>query len=214
MAVTPLKDIVVSSDLELTPEVLGDLASATVLAALKADKVTLTGCAAVTQNAQLLIVTGKLTDFVGRKAANIDVRLYLFEVPTIQATTERHALLLSGELPADYHVNDLWNAYASGGPSAVTKVLGGSTFVDQLMLLSSLDYHSTSYIHPPFPPAQDKLSQSQQTFIVKLAKQLSYVTRGFTYWITTSLVDQTTQDALALLSANAIFQPQTFLSQT
>jgi hypothetical protein len=214
MAVTPLNEIVVSSDLELTPDVLGDLASATVLAALKVEKVTLTVCAAVTQNAQLLIVTGKLADFVGRKAANLDVRLYLFEVPTIQATTERHALLLIGELPADYHVNDLWNAYASGGPSAVTKVLGSSTFVDQLLLLSTLDYHSTSYIHPPFPPAQDKLSSSQQTFIANLAKQLSYVTRGFTYWIKTSLVDQTTQDALALLSANAIFQPQTFLSQT
>jgi len=214
MADTPLNEIAVTSDLELTPEVLGDLAHATVLAALKAEKITLTGCAAITQNAQLLIVTGKLADFVGRKAANVDVRLYLFEVPTIQASTERHALLLIGELPADYHVTDLWNAYASGGPSAVTKVLGGSTFVDQLLLLSSLDYHSTSYIHPSFPPAQDKLSSSQQTFIANVAKQLNYVTRGFTYWIKTSLADATTKDALALLSANAIFQPQTFLSQT
>ncbi len=214
MADTPLNDIAVTSDLELTSDVLGDLASATVLAALKAEKVTLTGCAAVTQNAQLLIVTGKLTDFAGRKGANVDVRLYLFNVPTIQATTERHALLLIGELPADYHVNDLWNAYASGGPSAVTKVLGNSTFVDQLLLLSTLDYNSAGYIHPPFPPAQDKLSASQQTFIANLAKQLSYVTQGFTYWIKTNLVDQATQQALALLSANAIFQPQTFLAQT
>ena len=214
MAVTPINDIKVTSDLQLTAEVLGDLASATVLAALKVEKVTLNGCVAVTQNAQLLIVTGKLSDFVGRKGANVDVRLYLFEVPTIQASTERHALLLIGELPADYHVNDLWNAYASGGPSAVTKVLGNSTFVDQLLLLSTLDYHSTSYIHPTFPPAQDNLPAAQQAFIGKLAKELSYVTQGFTYWIKTNLVDQATQDALALLSANAIFQPQTFLSQT
>jgi hypothetical protein len=166
MADTPLNDITVTSELELTPQVLGDLAKATVLAALKAEKVTLTDCAVVTQNAQLLIVTGKLTDFVGRKAANVDVRLYLFEVPTIQATTERHALLLIGELPSDYHVNDLWNAYASGGPSAVTKVLGNSTFVDQLLLLSSLDYHSTSATNIHRQPRQTTKLRNARIYLL------------------------------------------------
>jgi hypothetical protein len=222
MAVTPLNDINVTSNLALTADVLGDLASATVLAALKASSVTLTGCQAVTQNAQRLIVKGTLPDFVGGNGASVPVRLYLFEVTTIQAATERHALLLIYDLPANYHVEDLWNAYATGGPSAVTKILSGSTFADRMLLLSTLDYDNVVYIDPPFPPAQDKLPTPQQTFIAGLAKKQSYVTRGFTYRVTTSLLGTTllpgTQftlaDALGELSATAVCQTQMFLSQT
>jgi len=43
MAVTPLNDIKVTGSLDLTTDVLGDFASAAVLAALKASDVTLTG---------------------------------------------------------------------------------------------------------------------------------------------------------------------------
>ncbi len=222
MPVTGLDKINVGSTLALTADVLGDLAQGTALAALKAPGVTLTGCRAVTQNAHLLIVTGTLVDFVGRAGANVPVRLYLFEVPTIQATTERHALLLICGLPADYRVDDLWNAYAAGGPSAVTKILSGSTFAGRMLLLSSLDYDNGRYIDPPFPPALDNLHPPQQAFIAGLAGELSYVTRGFTYRIATSLVGSTPvpgtpftlHDALETLSATSVCQPQTFLSQT
>jgi len=209
-AVTPLNDIKVTGNLALTADVLGDFACGIVLTALKASSVTLTGCTVVTQNAQRLIVKGTLVDLIDRKGANVTVRLYLFEVPTIQATTERHALLLIGPLPNDYHVDDLWNSYATGGRSAVTTILSGSTFVDQTLLLSSLDYDNASYIDPPFPPAQDK--HAPPAFIASLAKKQSYVTRGFTYWISTTLLAMT--DALALLVPTFVSKPQTFLSQT
>lgn len=222
MAVTALNDIDVTGNLALTADVLGDFALNTVLAALKASSVTLTGCKALTQNAQLLIVCGTLADLIDHKGANVSVRLYLFEVPTTLAATERHALMLIGPLPADYHVDHLWNSYATDGPSAVTKVLSGSAFVDRMLLLSSLDYDNPSYIDPPFPPAQDKLCPAQQTFIAGLAGKQSYVTRGFTYWIKTGLDGDTVvpgtefklKDALSVLSATSICQTQTFLSQT
>ena len=222
MAVTPLNNINVTSSLALTAEVLGDSALDTVLTALKAASVTLTNCQVVTQNAQLLIVTGTLADFTGHSGTNVSVRLYLFEVATIQATTERHALLLISDLPATYKVEDLWNAYATDGPSTVTKILTGSTFAEQMLLLSSLDYNSVNYIHPPFPPSQDKLPAPQQAFIDGLAKKQSYVTRGFTYLVKTSLAGGTTlpgtdftlQDSLGALSATSVCQTQTFLSQT
>jgi hypothetical protein len=213
MPVTALNDIGVTSNLALTAEVLGDFALNTVLAALKASSVTLTDCKAITQNAQLLIVCGKLADLIDCRGANVGVRLYLFEVPTTLATTERHALLLIGPLPADYRVDHLWNSYATGGPSAVTKVLSGSKFADQMLLLSSLDYDNVSYIDPPFPPSQDNLSAAQQAFITSLANKQSYVTRGFTYWITTSLAG-TLQEALRVLSPTSDWEAQTFLSQT
>jgi hypothetical protein len=221
MAVTPLNNINVTSSFALTGEVLGDLALGTLLAALKASTVTLTGCQVITQNAQLLIVTGTLADFVGPTKANVAVRLYLFEVPTIEAATERHALLLISDLPANYKVEDLWNAYATGGPSAVTKILSGSTFVDQMLLLSSLDYDDVSYIDPPFPPAQDNLPTAQQKFIAGFANQLSYVTRGFTYRVLTGLAGSTPVPGTSLtlaqvlgdLSAADICQEQPFLSQ-
>ena len=222
MAVTPLNDIKVTGNLALTADVLGDLALGTVLAALKVSSVRLTGCQAVTQNAQSLIVTGALPDFVGDSGASVSARLYLFEVPTIQATTERHALLLICDLPANYHVEDLWNAYATGGPSAVTKILSGSTFADQMLLLSTLDYNNAAYINPPFPPAHDKLPPAQQAFIDCLVNRQSYVTRGFTYRITTTLAGDTLvpgtsftfEDAFRELSAESVCEKQTFLSQT
>jgi hypothetical protein len=221
ITLTALNDIDVTSNLALTAEMLGEFAYGTVLAALKASSVTLTDCHAVTQNAQLLIVCGTLADLIDRRGANVQVRLYLFEVPTTLAATERHALLLIGPLPAGYRVDDLWNSYAAGGPSAVTKILSGSTFADQMLLLSSLNYDNPSYIDPPFPPAQDKLCPAQQKFIARLADKLSYVTRGFTYWITTKLDGDTVvpgtelklKDALSALSATSICQTQTFLSQ-
>jgi len=210
MAVTPLNDIKVTGNLALTAEVLGDFAYGTVLTALKASSVTLTSCTTVTQNAQRLIVSGTLVDLIDHKRANAVVRLYLFDVPTIQATTERHALLLIGSLPQNYHVNDLWNSYASGGSSAVTTILSGSTFVDQTLLLSSLDYDNSSYIDPPFPPAVDR--DAPPAFIASLAKKQSYVTRGFTYSISTTLLGVT--DALALLLPTFAGRPETFLCQT
>jgi hypothetical protein len=213
MPMTALNDIAVTSNLALTADVLGDFALNTVLAALKASSVTLTDCKALTQNAQLLILTGKLADLIDCMGANVGVRLYLFEVPTTLGATERHAQLLIGPLPVDYHVDDLWNAYATDGSSAVTKVLSGSTFADQLLLLSSLDYDNASYIDPPFPPAHDKLCQAQQTFIASLAKEQSYVTRGFTYRIKTKPAG-TLQEALSVVSAIPNWEAQTFLSQT
>lgn len=222
MAVTPLNNIKVTSSLALTAEVLGDSALDTVLTAQKAASVTLTNCQTVTQNAKRLIVTGTLADFAGHTGANVSVRLYLFEAPTIQATTERHAVLLISDMPATYKVEDLWNAYATDGPSAITKILSGSTFAPQMLLLSSLNYDNVSYIQPPFPPAEDQLPAPQQSFIAGLAKQQSYVTRGFTYLIQTSLVGSTTlpdtpftlQESLASVSATSVCQTQTFLSQT
>src|SRR5262245_56008369 len=141
----------------------------------------------------------------------------------MRAATERHALLLISDLPANYHVEDLWNAYATGGASAVTKILSGSTFADQMLLLSTLDYDNVAYINPPFPPEQDKLlTPQQQTFIGGLAKQQAYVTRGFTYRVTTTLLGSTPvpgtsfklEDAFDSLSAKSVCQQQTFLSQT
>ena len=213
MPVTALNDIKVTSNLALTADVLGYSALNTVLSALKASSVTLTDCHAVTQNAQLLILTGTLADLIDCKGANVGVRLYLFEVPTTLAAIERHALLLIGAIPADYRVDNLWNSYATGGSSAVTKVLSGSTFADQMLLLSSLDYDNASYIDPPFPPAQDKLSAAQQTFIASLANKQSYVTRGFTYWIKTNPAG-TLQEALSVLLTTFNWEAQTFLSQT
>ena len=222
MAVTPLNNINVTTNLDLTADVLGDQALATVLAALNASDVTLTNCKVVTQNAQLLIVNATLPDLPGLAKANVPVRLYIFEVPTIEAATERHTQLLIGELPQNYHVENLWNAYATNGPSAVTKVLSGSTFADDMLLLSSLDYDSVSYIKPPFPPAEDKLPAQPENFIAGLAKEQTYITRGFTYRIKTSLVgstplpgaDFTLSEALESLSATSVCQEQTFLSQT
>lgn len=220
MAVTALNDIEVGSSLALTADLLGDFARAAVAAALKAPTVTLGGCAAVTQNARQLIVTGTLPDLPGRAAANVPVRLYLFDVPTILATTERHVLLLISELPNGYRVDDLWNAYATGGPSAVTAMLGGSTFADPMLLLSSLDYGDVRFIDPPFPPVDEKLSGSQKTFISGFAKE--YVTRGFSYRIATSLdgtkpvpgAGITFNQALTPLSLTAVCQAQKFLAQT
>ncbi len=222
MAVTALNEIEVTTDFALTAEVLGDFALGFLTNALKATSVTLKEAQTVTQNAKLLAVTGKLPDFVARTGANVPVRLYVFEVPTLKATTERHAVLLISDLPADYHVEDLWNAYAENNKSAVTKILSGSTFADQMMLLSTIDYQSSSYLEPPFPPAQDTLPDTLKTLITTLARELNYVTCGFTYRITTSLVGNTkvpdtdfsVQDALSLFSADSICQPQTFLSQT
>lgn len=222
MAVTPLNDIHVTSSLALTADVLGESAFAAINAALKASTVTLDGCRAAAQTAQLLVLEGKLPDLPGRAGAGVPVRLYLFEVPTVQATTERHALLLVCDLPADYQVEDLWNAYATGGPSAVTKALGRSTFADRMLLLSSLDYDNVSYIAPPFPPARDDLETPQREFIAGLAGEKSYVTRGFTYRVKTALVGATTapetqfsvKDALGELSAASVCDEQTFLSQT
>jgi len=222
MAVTPLNNINVTTNLDLTAEVLGDQALATVLAALKASAVTLNNCQVVTQNAQLLTVSATLPDLPSLAKANVPVRLYIFEVPTTEASTERHTQLLIGELPQSYHVENLWNAYATDGPSAVTKILSGSTFADDMLLLSSLDYDSVSYIKPPFPPAQDKLPAKPEDFIAGLAKEQTYITRGFTYRIKTSLVGSTPlpgagftlSQALESLSATSVCQEQTFLSQT
>lgn len=220
---TPLSKIEVTSSFALTDDVLGDLAAATLRAALKADSVTLTSCQVVTQTAQLLIVTGTLADFVGHAGTSVSVRLYLFEVPTIEAATERHALLLISDLQETFAVEDLWNAYATGGPSAVTKILSGSKFVDQMLLLSSLDYdNNATYIDPQFPPAKDTLSDAQQKFIAGFADQRTYVTRGFTYRVLTGLVGSTPvpdtsltlQQVLADLSATDVCQQKPFLSQT
>lgn len=222
MAVTALNEIEVTKDFALTGEVLGDFALGFLTTALKATSVTLKEAQSVTQNAKLLSVTGKLPDFVGRTGANLPVRLYVFEVPTLQATTERHAILLISDLPADYHADDLWNAYAGDKKSAVTKILSGSTFADQMLLLSTIDYKSSNYLDPSFPPVQDTLPAQQQTFIATLAKELSYVTCGFTYRINTTLIgnssvpdtDFSLQEALTLVGASSVFKPQTFLSQT
>lgn len=224
MTVTALKDIKVTSELALTADVLGDLALATVLAALKASTVTLTDCHVITQTAQRLIVAATLSDLPGAPGSKSPVWLFVFEVPTIQAATERHAQLLIGDLAPGYHVENLWNAFSTAGPSAVTKVLSGSTFAHLMLLLSSLDYDNVSYIDPPFPPAEEqaKLAAQPQKFVAEIAKHQKYVTRGFTYLITTSLAGGTAvpgttftlQDSLGALSATSICQTQTFLSQT
>lgn len=225
MTVTALNDIKVTSEMALTADVLGDLALATVLSALKASSVTLTDCHVITQTAQRLIVAATFSNLPGAQDGDKSaVWLYLFEVPTIQATTERHAQFLIGDLSSYYHVENLWNAFATGGSSAVTKVLSGSKFADPMLLLSSLDYENVSYIDPPFPPAEyvDQLPIQPHNFVAGIAKQKHYVTRGFTYRVSTALDGSTSlpnagftiKDALDSLSATSVCQSQTFLSQT
>lgn len=180
---TPLNEIVLDSEsLTLTQDVLGNSAYAAVANGLKLSKnAKLTNCSIPTPaTANLLIVEGTLASFLG--LGQTAVRLYLFEVASINQFTERQAIMLFTEMPAEVTAGSLIEQFcAAGETGALPKELAALSVLklaEQTVLFSTLDYTSPAYQNPPFPPLQD--AGAPQTFLQGIKSDLTagYVFRA------------------------------------
>ncbi|MBC6479737.1 MAG: hypothetical protein GDA56_20110 [Hormoscilla sp. GM7CHS1pb] len=171
--------------LTLTADVMGDRAYVFLLDALRSDNdISLTSCAIVNQDANVVIIAGTLDSFLD--AGSVRVRLYLFEVPATLGDPERHCILLFTGLSASYTASQFLANYTRS--NAVTTFLDAESFLtdlafsQQTLLLCTLDYDSPLYDRPPFPPGDD--SGAPQSFIQAIR---GHLTTGFTYQVTASL---------------------------
>ncbi|NEQ65136.1 MAG: hypothetical protein F6K21_06485 [Symploca sp. SIO2D2] len=180
---TPLNEIALDSgSLTLTQDVLGNSAYAAVANGLKLSKnAELTGCSIPTPaTANLLIVEGTLASFMG--LGQTAVRLYLFEVASINQFTERQAIMLFTEMPAAVTAGSLIEQFCAAGETGALPTelasISALTLAEQTLLFSTLDYTSPAYQNPPFPPLQD--AGAPPTFLQGIKSDLTagYVFRA------------------------------------
>lgn len=188
---TPLDEVIPddAGNLALTPAVLGNLAYVALGIGLQsATGVVMTGCTlAQPATANLLIVDGSTSLF---QQGSATLRLYLFEVANLLGPTERHALLLVNGMPANLTASLLLEQFcapsSAGGLPAELQCLSALQFDSNspYLLFSTLDYGSSAYVAPPFPPEDDQLPAALASFVALVKPDLS---AGFVFAAAASL---------------------------
>lgn len=180
----------------LAPDSLGDAAYAAVSQALQLDApAVLTACATtITPTANLLAIEGTLAEFPGYDQPT-QVRLYLFEVPSLFGFTERHAILLWDKMPvsATPTVRPLLAPFSGDStlsanlPAELDACANLDFAPNTSLLFSTLDYTSPNYLNPPFPPENDP--SAPQAFLTAIQ---SYLVQGYVFEAAITLNDSLT----------------------